>query len=746
MKILRRIAKVENAWHPSLLLENGSGWVAWRDHEPDRPVAEPESIRVALLRDEAIGDPRTVVAGWFHGTPRLVRTPNGVRLLAVRRSEDVWRLESWDVSGDGSVALSDPDCRVTGFAAHGSGEEAFVAWIEVGSPGARLVVLQPGRGRRTVISHGPIWSPVATRVDDGPVVAWERGGDIMLAALDDELNVRREARVALAERRLGRPDIRGAGETVFLSCISDGLWSRHSERLKEDTRIHAFRWRDGDLDMIGGQPDGVIPVETTSRFEHYRDEAPENRRLPVAPACWVGSDGRLRVFFRHFRDAQQNDWGWTLRVAREGPAGFEPPEDVVREAGYPDGQFSMADRGDGLLLVTTEADFPVWDQAFSPRGKTGPPRIALYALEPERSGETGPWVSASAASPTVTEEERELRPRWGDYRLVFADMHRHSIFSRCVPEADGDVMEHMRWARDHERLGGMCLTDHWLHHTSSGEQRAALAGVDAARRPGRFAPIFGVEPASWPGMIDINLYWPDLETTPHIERIIREHADDVQDAMAYIRENDLVGRILMERHYHGMGLGAENDRLVNCALARDEEIEPVIEVIQSRGDCIPFYCRMLQAGLHKGVTGGSDHCRPTDRRHAFCLTGLWVREVTAEGLWEALRARRCFATGGLQAEVRLHAPGAIIGETAARTGPVDVAWEVRSPEPLADVTIYRDGFPAEVFDYEGRSSAAGTVRAPDAGGAEVSYFLVARTCDGTPIISSPLWLRTPDNP
>jgi hypothetical protein len=457
----------------------------------------------------------------------------------------------------------------------------------------------------------------------------------------------------------------------------------------------------------------------------------------------VAEEGeRLRVFFRHFRDAQKNDWGWMLRCTGSSPAGFAPPEDISREAGYPDGQFDLIRNGAEYILAVTESDYPGGTGGFAARQGTAPARLGFYRLEVNKADAGSPWIDPPAL-PRRSHRAgpKGWRARWNDLTLVYADLHRHSSLSRCVPEGDAHVGEHLRYAIDRENMGCLCMTDHWPSHASNPEQKSDLGLIDACREPGRFVPLFGAEPGAWPVAGDVNIYCRDLETVPEVERIIREYRKDLPGAVDYIRDSGLLGEVILERHFHGMISGGWPGQITENALAGDDEVEPVVEVIQTRGHAIPWYCRILRDGQHKGVTGGSDHCRPTDRKSASCLTGLWVRKVTAEGVWEALMKRRTFATNGHRIDMRLQAKGTRLGGTMETNGAVPLRWEVSAPDPLETVEIYRNGFAEERVKGKNRCSAAGTVWHPAGADSETSYFLVARTRAGGLGISSPVWIR-----
>ncbi len=745
MKV-NKISTITNAWYPDMAREDDDTVIAWREFRRDQSVQESDVIRIARLNNREASPSKKICAGHFVGEPRLIEDAEGWKVLIIRRQDNQsWALECYDVDESLNAGehhtVSSPDESVTGFAAESTPAGPVVAWVEVGPSGRQLLTRYMDEEGTMCLDEGSVWSPTSTKCGDEVAIAWENQGSICLARLDDKLQPAAETVVDLGDRLLGYPDVDCGAEAIYMVCQSNGNWSKETERLNGDTRLHAFRWADGTVEASEGQPGGRIPVETRSRFESYRDESPENRRLPVAPRVMVDEDDTVHVIFRHYRDAQKNDWGWTLRCTTSSPAGFSPAVDVSREAGYPDGQFRMI-RDDGeTLLAVTETEFPVKKTGFTKRDGVGEADVALYALTSEQKSTSGPWAPLSESTATST-MGRSARPRsrWDGMTLIYADLHRHSYLSRCVPENDGDVMDHLRWAMDYEEMESLCLTDHWCSQSPNQEIKSAFGLVDACRMPGRFVPMFGAEPGAWDG-VDINVYWRNLDVLPEVEHILNTFQGDLPGAIEYIRDNDLVGDIVIERHLHGMNNPAWSGDLLDHPLAVAEEVEPVIEVIQNRGPSIPWYCRMLEAGQHKGVTGGSDHCRPTDRQSAGCLTGMWVEDITEEGIWNALTQRRTFATNGRRMQVRLRAQGGLMGDIISADEPVDIRWDVRAEAPVEKVTLYRDGRILKTVRPDGPHSAAGEFVDRAAGSPETSYFVVAHSADGGLVISSALWIR-----
>ncbi len=742
----RKTAFIEEAWYPALAVDGDRPLLAWRAFRTEAPPDEPERILAAHVNEEGIEEPVKAAEGIFHGPPRLACSGERRLLFAVRRGETGWPLVCWRLGNSlepgGAEALSRPDAVVTSFAVTEDG--AWAVWAEAGEAGRRITLAGTDvAGEAVVLAEGPVWTPALAGGEDGlPKVGWEEDGRIRLALIGEGGGIAGEQLVGLDGRRLGHPDLCTSNGGLLLVCCSNGTWGRRTERLNEDARVHLFRWSPPDgLEMLGGQPAGEVPVCTTSRFSEYRSETAQNRRLPVAPAVAADAAGGPIVFFRHYRDAQMNDWGWTLRVTRATGAGAGPPEHISRAPGYPDGQYVVVASEDGRLAAVTEARYPVVGRGFARREGTLPPGVALYRFGLETEDAAVPWTCGPAVSgrTPMGGRWRTLPSTWSGYKLIWADLHRHTWESRCAPEYDGDFRDHCRWGRDFEQLGSLAFTDHWFVHGCNGEHRASLSAAAVHREPGRFVPLFGVE-VSWPSTGHVNIYSRDYGTMTSVARMWERCGADPAEALRFLYDNGLEGKVIMARHFHGRGFGEGPPQILHNPLAGDDVVEPVVEVFQTRGDCLKWYCHMLSAGQRKGAIGGSDHCRAPDRQTPGCLTGLWVEEITPGGIWEALRSRRCFATNGARIELRLALGGALMGGAARAGSPL--RWEVRSEKTLRSVAVYRNGFRLRDIACDGAFSEAGAIPEPGPGeAAAVSYFIVARDEDGGMAVSSPVWIE-----
>ncbi|MDE0331363.1 MAG: DUF3604 domain-containing protein, partial [Nitrospinae bacterium] len=71
------------------------------------------------------------------------------------------------------------------------------------------------------------------------------------------------------------------------------------------------------------------------------------------------------------------------------------------------------------------------------------------------------------------------------------------------------------------------------------------------------------------------------------------------------------------------------------------------------------------------------------------LMGLYARELTREAVWEAMRARRTYATNGERIYLKTACGEALMGEEVGVEGPPSIQVEVHGTAPLLDVELKR---------------------------------------------------------
>ena len=100
----------------------------------------------------------------------------------------------------------------------------------------------------------------------------------------------------------------------------------------------------------------------------------------------------------------------------------------------------------------------------------------------------------------------------------------------------------------------------------------------------------------------------------------------------------------------------------------------------------------LDAGCKVGLVGGTDHFREWAPNH-FCLTGFWVKEVSADGVWEAIRNRYTIAMSDSRVAMVTRCKGAPMGETVtlAADEPMRVSVQASCGHNIRRITLMRDG-------------------------------------------------------
>lgn len=297
-------------------------------------------------------------------------------------------------------------------------------------------------------------------------------------------------------------------------------------------------------------------------------------------------------------------------------------------------------------------------------------------------------------------------------RVLWGDLHGHSNLS----DGTGLPEDYFLYARDVTGLDVSALTDHdhWgqpLYLDAHPELWSAIRReVERFHAPGRFVTLLGFEWTSWLHGHRHVLYFDDAGE-------VLSSLDPRFETPAQLWEG-LRGRRALSFAHHSAGRPVAT----NWAFAPDPVLEPVTEIVSVHGSSesadSPLPIRDAIAGnfvrdvLHRGarlgfIGSGDSHdghpgC-PGDPSHGPCgLAAILSEEATREGVLEALRARRVYATNGPRILLRVTLDGAPMGATlpggAART----LAVEVVAPERLTRLEIVRGSSVVESVPCEFR--------------------------------------------
>lgn len=350
-------------------------------------------------------------------------------------------------------------------------------------------------------------------------------------------------------------------------------------------------------------------------------------------------------------------------------------------------------------------------------------------------------------------------PQPNPYPLLFGDLHGHTTLSDG--KVDPDTF--FRNMRDLSKVDFCALSDHdhggvgrptlWENDPETGlcKWNLALKKMEEYNQPGRFTVLPAYERDSYPWFSNMVIYFRSAENA-HLFRGARDGEITAAELEQLYRRED----VLYGPHTCGMiSPGSDLNGRSTAHMPKTFEIysragayeyydNPFSAVNGIRG-C--GYIDALENGAHPACIACSDDHSGTGGRdvpgqgHGYTgMTGLYAESNTREAVFDALKARRCYAFMGekrviVDFRINGHFMGEIFdedddkraiyfrvgGEVAVRR--VDIIKNGRS------VAYFRDTPDSLLFDY--------TRERP-----EDYYYLRILLQDGRYAWTSPIWVRS----
>ena len=303
----------------------------------------------------------------------------------------------------------------------------------------------------------------------------------------------------------------------------------------------------------------------------------------------------------------------------------------------------------------------------------------------------------------IAREHPALRVFWGD-------LHAGQGQIGC---GVGSVRHHFDWAR---HVAGLQLCSHQGndHHVSLHLWERTRRETAAADEEGRFVAFLGCEwSADTRGGGDRNVIYRGDE--PRLRRSGRFFTEDAPDP-----EPDL------ETAAEFLGAMRDEEVLVNMHAGgrptnldfHEPAIEPLAEIHSTHGTSDWFVLDALRRGYRVGITAGTDGVtgRPgcdhpgsrLIRNARGGVTAFLAADLTREALWEAMAARRCYATDGPRIRLAVTADGHSMGSEYETDGCPLVAIEAEGTAGIEQVDVLCGTEP--LWTWRPAGTTAGAVR------------------------------------
>jgi len=269
-----------------------------------------------------------------------------------------------------------------------------------------------------------------------------------------------------------------------------------------------------------------------------------------------------------------------------------------------------------------------------------------------------------------------------EYQLFYGDIHVHSRYSGDLL---GEQDELYHYAKDIAGLDFIAITENdyvgFTHPMPEDVWEKNKRNANFYNSPGEFTTFVGWEHTLHKiGMDTHRCVITDSDDVPIYSCFEEKYA-----ASGKLEEKMQKERVLLH-HHHQFGFDFT-----------DENLERNIEITSGWNshmlESVEFRKKLhiaLDNGFKLGFIGGSDnHQRNPGLGGA--ITGVWAKSNTRKDIFDALRARRCFATTGIRPDLRFSVCGKTMGEEAKINSVPKFCVNVSADKPIVQIEIIRDG-------------------------------------------------------
>jgi len=425
-------------------------------------------------------------------------------------------------------------------------------------------------------------------------------------------------------------------------------------------------------DTLGNKPPVISEKAQTLTFRSAVDFAGNGDFRPIKPDVIIKGRGNRAEKLNCCAPATpQAGEKFSLKVTAADNYNGNPSYDYSAELDIASQGEIDKDKNEFNVPQASHGSFEI--EGFSKKSSKGVGRIILLDKENAVMGISNP-ICPEAAPERMS--------------LFYGEIHAHTELSDGV----GSPEDAMHWARDVENLDFSGLGDHFeksqsYNYTREEKWEITKKIINKYNDPGKFVSLLGYEI----GTLEAhrNVYFPDdlgrmIINDDNGEKVTMNNVYDKLEGTEYIL-------IPHAPKFHG----------INWRAQHRPERQRLVEICSAWGvseEGSPLSVREgLNLGLKLGFTGGTDN-HSAEPGHAFYsgfggITGAYAKELTRRGIFEALMARRTFATNGERMIINFYVNDKIMGEEINIEHDLGIYIKGRAitMSPIEGIDIIRNG-------------------------------------------------------
>ncbi|MEX0721519.1 MAG: DUF3604 domain-containing protein [Balneolaceae bacterium] len=512
-----------------------------------------------------------------------------------------------------------------------------------------------------------------------------------------------------------RPFLANQGNDIWMCWEAQSFDHNFSGNITEQ-RIIVAKWTDNRFYMPKNLFESVSPdthndsVNTDTPWITHYENSPRQKYNLVRPRIAFDQSGALWVTAREFMELRQSGskptiWKysgekWTERNRLLDQQGKRQPVPISFSGKYGYAVYQY----DDLPITHTQIGEDInWKSGFGISELPVSEEKSELITVPLKMPETKFSLKEKMRKINLELPRQEVQYKGDTLKLYFGDLHSHSDISVCRRSWNPSVKEVFELNRDVQELDFIALTDHG-YNLDAAQWDYLKEQVRNNHDEGTFVTILAQEwtsqghppdaPKEEQGYGHHNLLFLD----PHFAHFYDAHVGDITPKKLWEQlKKDGAEFIFIPHQIADMGTNISKDWDY-----MDEKMQPVAEIYQGRGSYEYMNCpkQAIHGARFKGpymqdvwerkniigIIASPDHWGGIGK------AAVWAKDLSREGIFEAIRSRHTYGTTGTKIGLLFRSPQAIMGDKVAVSSNPEYNFQIKSQakENIEEVVIFRN--------------------------------------------------------